>query len=183
MVSFSLVKALLIALAINHVQAIAIPSTSNSIEVAKDNLLGREAHADSIAPSKLNNIYDRSSPGQSPNPAEESKRGLQKRTNTCGVSSFVNMTSSNSPTSGDCNLLRDQQTRFPQQYTVNKSTSWKTVVWFGTCAFAVKTTANYPAALGNEDIADVMRDSLAKFTSGGRIGAEGSMPCRSTSSP
>lgn len=179
MVAFSLIQAVLLGLAISHVQAVAIP-TSASTEVAQDSVMRSEASGGPVA-SELEHIYERAAADQSPNPAAESKRSLQKRTNTCGNSSFINKTSSGSPSSRDCLLLQDQQTYFPQKYTVNKSTSWVTLKYFGTCVFGVKSSANYAAYVGNEDISDLLRDSLAKFTANGKVGAEGTMPCQSNS--
>lgn len=101
--------------------------------------------------------------------------------NDCGDANFINRSSAASPTVADCEqIIRN----------IDGGGSWsvgvgfqRQLVQYGTCAFGVKGDAGNEATfkVGNSDIIDLIRDSIAKFAWNGLVGAEGTMDCQGQS--
>jgi len=103
--------------------------------------------------------------------------------NNCGGSSFINRTGPYAPLVNDCRQIA---------YNIRNGGTWVTdgaagnhrqLVQYGTCAFGVEIKGGDPTffdqyKVGNSDIIDLINDSINRFQSGGRIGAEGRMPCQ-----
>lgn len=117
----------------------------------------------------------------SANPASEIIYTLNARAsiNNCGDSSFENQSTGGSPFISDC-----------QQITRNIAGggSWtfplighRKLVSYGTCAFGVEGSTEIGhtnGKIGNQDIIDLINDSIRKFSWNGRVGAKGYMTCR-----
>ncbi|KAM0233352.1 hypothetical protein ACHAPO_007046 [Fusarium lateritium] len=97
----------------------------------------------------------------------------------CGKSTFVNRSSRGSPLVKDCRRIARN---------IAKGGSWKVgaggehhqQLQYGTCAFGIqgaKTQINR-ATIGNQDVIDLINDSIKKFQWKGRVGAEGVMSCK-----
>ncbi|KAG7292650.1 hypothetical protein NEMBOFW57_002686 [Staphylotrichum longicolle] len=112
----------------------------------------------------------------SPNPSSPETTKLQKRTDRCGGSSFTGETSGGSPLISDCQQLANN---------LSGSGYWFFYVWnntkelarFGTCRFMVDTVSDHGTSVGDLDVKDLIRDSIAKFGRDGRVGAKGAMNC------
>lgn len=101
--------------------------------------------------------------------------------NDCGDADFVNRSSGGSPKISDCEQIA---------INIDGGGSWNVgvgfqhqLVQYGTCAFGVKGDAGREATfnIGNKDIIDLIRDSIAKFAWNGLVGAEGTMDCEGQS--
>lgn len=107
---------------------------------------------------------------------------LKTLINDCGDSTFVDQGSEASPYASDCETLA---------YNIRGDGSWRIrsgvqrkLASYGTCAFGAQTYDgdDWYAYVGNEDIRDVIRDSISKFKRpDGKIGAKGIMNCESGS--
>ncbi|KAM5352927.1 hypothetical protein ACJ41O_005649 [Fusarium nematophilum] len=133
-------------------------------------------------------------PPISPNEPARARRSLSKRQtkDSCGASSFEGVTSGGSPTVNDCAVIRNTaynswntwwETRFcGNVWTGSVSTCYNPIAWYGTCLFGAARKysglGNYDGAVGSQDIGDLIRDSINKFQSGGRVGSRGEMKCR-----
>jgi hypothetical protein len=115
-------------------------------------------------------------PEASPNPSFGESIGLVKKANTCGHSEFRNRTTGSSPLVSDCEVLRSNIAG-DGRWTFTSFTPNKELARFGSCRFVVNANFQGSAVVGNEDIRDVIRDSIAMFQSNGRVGAEGNMEC------
>lgn len=117
--------------------------------------------------------------GASPNPAAL----LSKHANdACGNSSFVNKSSSGSPTVGDCNCIRNRALATPRSYLsylrdAQQQGGWHRLTTCRTCVFGFKTSNAFGTIVGTSDIADLIRDSINRFQWNRRVGAEGKMGC------
>ncbi|KAI0600570.1 putative necrosis-inducing factor-domain-containing protein [Biscogniauxia sp. FL1348] len=102
--------------------------------------------------------------------------------NFCGVSSFEDRTSDGSPSSSDCECVRDWSAAHKGYYSINKSDAdtFFPVITCGTCRFGVDTSNFFGAHVGNKDIVDVVSTALSLFPSGGRVGAYGEMGCENS---
>ncbi|KAF9054911.1 putative necrosis-inducing factor-domain-containing protein [Panaeolus papilionaceus] len=119
-----------------------------------------------------------------PNPAPVSSpvNELETRAsiNNCGDSTFVNQSSGGSPRVEDC--LRIAR-------NIAGGGTWSValighhqLVEYGTCAFGVKAPFELGVSnirIGNQDIIDVINDSVRRFQWNGRVGAKGEMKCQS----
>ncbi|KAI9167811.1 putative metal chaperone YciC [Paramyrothecium foliicola] len=127
---------------------------------------------------KVTKIYKY--PEISENPATAIKRALNKRTGWCGNSSFENRTTTGSPFVGDCEALRDRMRANAESWGVAVSVSgtYRAVASHGTCVFGA-WTQTYPgtALVGNDDIADLVRDSIIQFRWFDKVGSRGEMDC------
>ena len=107
-----------------------------------------------------------------------------KRTNSCGVSTFENRISNGSPSVADCQQLA---------YNIRGDGSWnhvgnpgqhRTLATFGTCVFGVEADPHFGRQsafrVGNEDIIDLIRDSISLYQGDGRVGTRGIMMCGNT---
>ena len=101
-----------------------------------------------------------------------------KRANSCGWSSFAVDTSSPA-TASHCQTLVSvlQPGAFPS-YNWDLDNNWKSVISYDTCSFSARTvTRGQRGQIGNEDVYDLLRDTLRDGNRGGLVGARGSMPC------
>jgi hypothetical protein len=112
--------------------------------------------------------------------------------NRCGNSSFKDKTSSSSPYTGGCNIIREFHNENKGYYEINGFTlstgsdgQHETLMIAGSnsganCIFGVKHGA-CKARIGNTDIVDVMRDANNKFAkfydNAQRLAAVGTMGC------
>ncbi|KAF4464653.1 hypothetical protein FALBO_8509 [Fusarium albosuccineum] len=113
----------------------------------------------------------------SPNPSSSEVIGLVKRENLCGDSSFENQTSGASPRVVDCQQLN---------YNIRNGGTWfvggsqRQLASYGDCAFGARVNAG-PACwarwVGNQDIIDLINDSIARYGGNGLVGAKGEMKC------
>ncbi|KAK4182421.1 putative necrosis-inducing factor-domain-containing protein, partial [Podospora australis] len=100
---------------------------------------------------------------------------LAKRANHCGGSSFQGETTGGSPSVNDCNTLRNN---IAGDGTWTQAGGFRELAKYGDCKFVIHNYANNNLFyVGNEDIRDIIRDSINQFQSGGRVGATGEMPC------
>jgi hypothetical protein len=97
----------------------------------------------------------------------------------CGPSSFANQTSDASPLVDDCihlanNIIGDGT------WTSNPL-GHRQLAKYGTCVFGVEggdgTIIIQAYKVGNEDIRDLIFDSINKFQSDGKVGSKGRMDC------
>ncbi|TKX19707.1 hypothetical protein C1H76_7905 [Elsinoe australis] len=115
---------------------------------------------------------------------------LDKRDNQCGTSSFTKIlagVSKGDAKVSDCEQLRDYLYKRSHTWSITAS-SGKIVNW-GACTFYATVTGNVPkdtvAYLGNEDIADLTRDSITRYGQKDglhafgsvKFSSSGSMPC------
>ncbi|OJJ46519.1 hypothetical protein ASPZODRAFT_132589 [Penicilliopsis zonata CBS 506.65] len=96
--------------------------------------------------------------------------------NDCGDSSFDNETSGGSPKVSDCQKIASNIAGGGSWY-LDDSTTQRQLVQYGTCAFGARLTENGPNYIGNQDIIDLINDSISKFQSNGLVGSKGSMSC------
>ncbi|KAM4057487.1 putative necrosis-inducing factor domain-containing protein [Hirsutella rhossiliensis] len=101
---------------------------------------------------------------------------LSKRGNECGDSTFIDQGSEASPLTSDCERL-SSNVQNGGRWTL--SGSQRTLATYGSCAFGASGGGPWYTYVGNEDIMDLIRDSIRKFRRGndGKIGAKGSMHC------
>ncbi|KAJ3546138.1 hypothetical protein NM208_g2155 [Fusarium decemcellulare] len=133
-------------------------------------------------------------PPITPNKAARARRALETRqtADSCGDSSFEGVTSGGSPTVNDCAVIQNTaynvwntwwETHFCGNVWNSKpATCYNPIAWYGTCLFGAARkysgTGNYDGAVGSRDIGDLIKDSINKFQSGGRVGSRGEMKCR-----
>jgi len=110
----------------------------------------------------------------SPVPASENP--LVKRVNDCGGSTFENQSSGGSPTVADCRRLHDNIAG--DGTWISNPNTQRTLATYGTCAFGVDNTGLGIARIGNEDIRDLIRDSINRFQWNNLVGAKGRMTCQ-----
>jgi hypothetical protein len=103
---------------------------------------------------------------------------LPKRMNECGQSTFTSESTNASTALADCQLL---QTVLSQPAIA--SFGWdvgpesKELIAYGTCAFTARAVGGKTGTLGNEDVFDLLRDSIAKEARNKHLGVRGSMFC------
>ncbi|KAI5804670.1 putative necrosis-inducing factor-domain-containing protein [Peziza echinospora] len=105
--------------------------------------------------------------------------------NTCGDSTFVDTTTKYSPKIRDCEAIATQVLKeatfwysYPEQ--APSQGGWDRIEKVGTCVFAVRTTveeADGGSKVGNTDVADLIRDSIARFGKDEKVAAQGVMKC------
>ncbi|KAK0665349.1 putative necrosis-inducing factor-domain-containing protein [Cercophora samala] len=149
------------------VTAVTIPNASENVfKIADDEFVHYTPGAAAVAAPARNKRGN----GSSENPAQV----LKTRDNHCGASSFENRTSNGSPQVSDCwrifnNIAGDGT------WTIN-GFGHRTLATYGTCAFGVDTSAIW-TYVGNEDIRDLIRDSINKYQWNGKVGSRGNMQC------
>jgi hypothetical protein len=94
-----------------------------------------------------------------------------KRTNDCGDSTFENQSSGASPLVSDCQQL---VANIAGDGSWSYRPSFKTIATFGTCAFGIAGGFPLPYSIGNEDVRDLITDSITRFQWEGKVGAKGS---------
>ncbi|CAP73053.1 uncharacterized protein PODANS_2_4722 [Podospora anserina S mat+] len=134
-----------------------------------------EAIPAAVTPSKLK--LKLRHPSESPETSENAAAILTKRGNYCGHSSFHNVRSNDSPTTGDCWQI---------YHNIAGGGSWqvwtsahRTLVSYGGCAFGVEIDQDWISFqyVGAWDIRDLIRDSINNYASGGKVGTWGEMEC------
>lgn len=108
---------------------------------------------------------------------------LHSRDNHCGDSTFENRVSSASPSVADCRQLAENIKSDDTWLTWNGGHT--TLVKYGSCAFGVEgegfsSLKNF--YVGNEDIRDLIFDSIARFEWEGKVGSRGVVQCQDFSS-
>ncbi|KAB5566607.1 putative necrosis-inducing factor-domain-containing protein [Coniochaeta sp. 2T2.1] len=106
--------------------------------------------------------------------------------NLCGISTFENKNSANSPLIDDCLHLADDVLALGNKgywYVLVKP--YKALVHYGTCVFGLEGCCGLDQTfyIGNKDVADIIRDSVQQFGVNGQIGAKGEMGCPSGNNP
>jgi hypothetical protein len=100
-----------------------------------------------------------------------------KNEDYCGGSTFVQKSSDASPRTDDCRTLADFVGGIKTYWVFDRNDQWNTpLAWSGECTFGVHTNNVIGTAVGNTDVADLVRDSCNKF-GGARVGAEGHVGC------
>ncbi|PSN59371.1 hypothetical protein BS50DRAFT_476817, partial [Corynespora cassiicola Philippines] len=98
--------------------------------------------------------------------------------NECGDSSFENQTTGGSPTVNDCRQLA-RNIAGNGRWTVGAGGEHRQLAQYGTCAFGAQGNKSMNwAYIGNQDIIDLINDSINRFQWNGLVGAKGSMACR-----
>ncbi|KAF9037503.1 putative necrosis-inducing factor-domain-containing protein [Panaeolus papilionaceus] len=102
---------------------------------------------------------------------------LEKRTNHCGGSSFENRWRATAPLVSDCQTLANN-IRGDGDWTQTTASGQRQIASFGTCHFGVEgNNSDGFYRVGNEDVMDLIHDSISKFQKNGRVAARGTMPC------
>ncbi|RCI16483.1 hypothetical protein L249_1735 [Ophiocordyceps polyrhachis-furcata BCC 54312] len=105
---------------------------------------------------------------------------LNKRGNKCGHSSFEDRGSEASPYASDCEMLA-HNIASGGDWTVTHGVH-RTLAQYGTCAFGAEGGGPWYTWVGNEDIRDLIRDSINKFKRpDGKVGSRGWMKCSGNS--
>lgn len=98
---------------------------------------------------------------------------LFKRSDLCGTSSFHDETSSGSASVSDCNkIVRDMENE-AGNFLIGPVRD--ELYSAGNCRFMVYAKRG---AMGSDDVADLIRDSISKFAKNGKVGARGSVTCK-----
>jgi hypothetical protein len=118
------------------------------------------------------------------NEASPSVLFVKKRAsiNDCGDSSFINQTSGASPRVDDC-LQIARNIAGGGTWTVNGFGVQHQLVQYGTCAFGITQGSTAPVYIGNQDIIDLINDSVARFQWNGLVGSKGTMDCQMAGYP
>ncbi|USP82119.1 hypothetical protein yc1106_09393 [Curvularia clavata] len=102
---------------------------------------------------------------------------LEKRDNLCGDSTFINNSSGGSPLIADCQTLFDRIAGNGGWWVSGQQS--RVAAW-GTCEFGARTLDGITnTRIGNEDVRDLIRDSIARFSWQGKVGASGVVDCGS----
>ncbi|EUC40609.1 hypothetical protein COCMIDRAFT_9555 [Bipolaris oryzae ATCC 44560] len=101
---------------------------------------------------------------------------LEKRNNFCGATTFINNSSGGSPWIADCQTLFD---RIAGDGTWFVEGPQKRIASWATCEFGARSLDGTITTIGNEDVRDLVRDSIARFAWQGRVGASGVVDCGS----
>ena len=97
----------------------------------------------------------------------------------CEGSRFDDKTTGGSPLVSDCECLRDYFKDKTGTWNVGKGSERVQIGTCRSCNFGVQTDNFFGTNVGNQDAYDVIRDSIEKFKSEGKIGTEGYMGCHS----
>jgi hypothetical protein len=110
------------------------------------------------------------------NPLSGEATGLVKRTNECGASSFENETSGGSPWIADCLQLTNNLSGNGNWLLANFGQE-RQLASHASCKFIAQAPFTQAIHVGDQDVQDLIRDSVNKFGRDGRIGARGIMTC------
>lgn len=106
---------------------------------------------------------------------------LTKRVNDCGASDFTNASSSGSPSIADCQQIA-ANIAHGGSFFITAVEGPHTIASSGSCAFEVQTSDFGIVNVGNEDIIDLINQSIAMFAAPNPgqtfIGASGQMGCQ-----
>lgn len=130
-------------------------------------------------PDPTDIIPDFSTPANDPQPATFTPGDS---VDLCRESSFENQDSSASPLISDCLQIATNIAE-GGQWSVTSGAQHQ-LVQFGTCAFGVQGCCGDAFFyVGNQDIIDIIHDSIARFGSNGIVGAKGQMKCTGAAIP
>ncbi|PPR08227.1 hypothetical protein CVT24_001242 [Panaeolus cyanescens] len=103
---------------------------------------------------------------------------LVKRTNHCYDSSFENRWRASAPLVNDCRILASNIAG-DGDWTQSTASGQRQIASFGTCHFGVEgaETLLVSYRVGNQDVIDLINDSINRFQQDGRVAARGVMPC------
>ena len=103
----------------------------------------------------------------------------------CDDSTFVDQTTDGSPTVEDCMGIINNIAGGDGEWEVeNVIAEQHQIVGYGSCNFGVQGSGSAPNLgfkVGAQDIVDLIQSSIQKYEWNGKVGAEGVMPCRGTS--
>ncbi|KAL5120988.1 hypothetical protein ACEQ8H_001176 [Pleosporales sp. CAS-2024a] len=101
---------------------------------------------------------------------------LVAREGWCEDSTFINASSGGSPQIVDCQQLAANIVGSGNWFL---TASDRTIAQYGTCAFnaRVESSGIQITHIGNDDVRDIIRDSIAKFAWQGKVGSGGHMNC------
>ncbi|KAF1935723.1 hypothetical protein EJ02DRAFT_415327 [Clathrospora elynae] len=101
----------------------------------------------------------------------------RKSVNDCGDSTFINQSSDGSPLISDCQQIASN---IAGGGTWTVADGQHQLVQFGTCAFGVQPYDGLNFAyIGNQDIIDLINESIRRFSYNGKVGSKGEMGCQS----
>ncbi|KAK3984561.1 putative necrosis-inducing factor-domain-containing protein [Cladorrhinum sp. PSN332] len=157
------------------VTAVTIPNANQKVFKIADNTDTLKYYAGTggeAPPEDPNDI--------SPNPTTEVTTKLKKRWGFCGHSTFENRSSGGSPWINDCWVLHNNIAGDGRWGIWGLG--WRTLATYGSCAFGVEAIQMPDSFIfvGNEDIRDLIRDSIARFSWNGRVGSYGETDCGTT---
>jgi hypothetical protein len=95
--------------------------------------------------------------------------------NDCGGSSFDNQSSGGSPRVDDCRQIA-ANIAGGGTWTINVGDT-RQLVQYGTCAFNAGSSQDL-FHVGNQDIIDLINDSISRFEWNGLVGSKGHMTCQ-----
>ncbi|TGJ82873.1 hypothetical protein E0Z10_g5898 [Xylaria hypoxylon] len=99
----------------------------------------------------------------------------------CGDSTFEGQTSDASPTVSDC-LQIATNIAVEGDWTTQTTGGQRELVSYGSCKFGVERSGslngNVDFVVGNQDIVDIITESVNMFGGSGRVGAKGTMSCQ-----
>lgn len=95
----------------------------------------------------------------------------------CDTSSFENETSGASPSADDCRQIA-ANIADDGDWTVGGYGVQHQLVQYESCAFGVESSDWTVYKVGNQDIIDLINDSISQYESDGKIGSKGTMKCK-----
>ncbi|OIW27963.1 hypothetical protein CONLIGDRAFT_634289 [Coniochaeta ligniaria NRRL 30616] len=99
--------------------------------------------------------------------------------NDCGDSIFYFQTSDSSPLSSDCLQIATNIAGGGSWEVETLTGKHHQLVQYGTCAFGVTvSSSDLFVYIGNQDIIDLIRESVDVFGDSGKVGARGRMRCQ-----
>jgi hypothetical protein len=101
---------------------------------------------------------------------------------TCGHSTFVDVTSNGSPLVDDCHtIIKNIEGDATTDYTTQVlGKNQREIVTHASCHFGVKATkegGNADFVVGGQDVIDIIKESVKQFARDGKVGAKGNMDC------
>ncbi|GFF25316.1 hypothetical protein IFM46972_01364 [Aspergillus udagawae] len=123
---------------------------------------------------------------RSMNEASPSVLFIKKRSsiNDCGYSTFVNQSSGGSPRVDDCLQIARNIAGGGTWVVSAVAGVHHQLLQYGTCAFGVEHDPDFADGpiykIGNQDIIDLINDSVNRFQWFGLVGAKGEMDCQPT---
>jgi hypothetical protein len=114
---------------------------------------------------------------------QASANKLFKRDDQCTESTFINQSSGGSPLVSDCQQII-QRLSGGHTWHLYTEDSPETLASYGTCIFGGtrKSEEGLYVSVGEQDIKDLIYDSIAQFSWQGVVGAKGTMHCTGESS-
>jgi Pathogen effector len=109
------------------------------------------------------------------------KRALDNNSiRDCGDSSYDNQTSGASPTGGDCIQITKNIAGGGSWEVESSSGDQHQLVQYGSCALGVQghTGGGSLFHVGNQDIINIIYESINKYMTNGLVGSKGTMTCQ-----